>query len=711
MTRVHAGLTCVDLRHLCHLRPVFSYTRAMYRAICLLVALTLLPVAASAEKTSLLADAHLAAIVAEASGSLAKDTVVALGERHRVQGSAGFRDAAEHVAARAREYGLSDVKIESFPADGKTTYGVFRSYYGWEAESGTLAEVSPRQETIADYSKMRVALADYSNAADVTADLVDAGAGTAAADYEGRDVKGKIVLAGGGVAAAHSEAVEKRGAAGVLSYQSNQTTGWSGDYQDNVRWGHLSPYNAENRFAFMISLRQARAYRDRLARGERIQLRAVVRARVRPATFDVVTATIPGTDPEAGEIVYSCHLCHQKPGANDNASGAAVILEDARVLSLLIRDGKLPRPRRTLRFIWPPEVAGTMAYLARHPEIVRRMRAAIHMDMVGGDFHKTKAVFHVTRTPASIASYVDDVAAVFGEYVVDGSKRAAADGDFSDAILSPEGSKEPLVADFAPHSMGSDHDVYQEGSFRIPTVYLNDWPDVFIHTNNDTPENIDPTKLRRVAVLGAATGYFLASAGAPEARRLAAEVFARGAARQAEALRRALARGSQGEVTVERFHDAQNVVEQAGRRERESLAAVMSLAPNDYALKLLVDDLVKMVEARARDHVAIVNQVVIIPAAQTSVIPEASLVATRNPEALGPMGVYYYDHLAERLGASPPGDGLVQYETLNLVDGRRTALEIRDVLDAAYGPVSLDDVVAYLRALERAGVVRLAKKN
>ncbi len=58
--------------------------------------------------------------------------------------------------------------------------------------------------------------------------------------------------------------------------------------------------------------------------------------------------------------------------------------------------------------------------------------------------------------------------------------------------------------------MGSDHDVYQEGSFRIPAIYLNDWPDRYIHTNGDVAANIDPTKLKRAAFIGAASGYFLA---------------------------------------------------------------------------------------------------------------------------------------------------------------------------------------------------------
>jgi hypothetical protein len=676
-------------------------------AVCMILA----PIASiAAPKTSLLSDDALAAIVAEASGSLAKDTVVALCERHRVQATAGFHDAAEYVAARAREYGLEDVKIETFPADGATTYGTFRSYYGWEAESGVLDEVAPRTETVVDFAKMRVALADYSNDTDVTADLVDVGAGTVDADYAGKDVKGKIVLAGGGVAAVHKEAVEKRGAAGVLSYQPNQTTGWSGDYVDNVRWGHLSPYNLKNTFAFMISLREARAYEARLAAGEKIRMHAVVRARMKPSAFEVVSAIIPGTDPNAGEIVYSCHLCHQKPGANDNASGAATILEDARVLATLVKQGRLARPRRTIRFLWPPEISGTACYLARHPEIVARLRAAIHMDMVGGDFEKTKAVFHVTHTPASLPSCVNDVAAVFGEYAIDGAKRAAASGDFSDAILDPAGSKEPLVADLAPFSMGSDHDVYEEGTYRVPTIYLNDWPDVFIHTNNDTPANIDATKLRRVAVIGAASGYFLASARSEDVRRLALEVFARGAARQGEALERALGFGAAGAVTAARFYTCEEIVEEAGRQERETLASVRALAPGDDALDALVNDLTARATARQNDALAVVQRAVPIPAEVVPVDEAAKIVPKRVASVAGPMSVYYFDYVADKLGAPAEGDELVHYETLNLVDGRRSAREIATILRASYGAVTSDDVLAYLRTLEKAGVVTLERK-
>ena len=64
-------------------------------------------------------------------------------------------------------------------------------------------------------------------------------------------------------------------------------------------------------------------------------------------------------------------------------------------------------------------------------------------------------------------------------------------------------------------------------------------------------------------------------------------------------------------------------------------------------------------------------------------------------------------HAALALLAAQPrwGGGDYAYEALNLVDGRRSAQEIRDALTAIYGPVPLAAVVEYLRALESVGVL------
>ncbi len=229
--------------------------------------------------------------------------------------------------------------------------------------------VAIEQKVLASFSKEPVVLAEDSESADVTGELVDVREGTKEGDYAGKDVKGKIVLVSAQPGAVQDLAVGKFGAAGIVSYAQNQKTAWWGEDENLIRWGHLETFSENKTFAFMVSLKMARGMKDRLARGEKITLHAVVKAGQHASNYEVVTATIPGADAKLKEeeIAFSCHLDHQRPGANDNASGCVTILEVARTLQKLINEGKLTRPARTIRFYWPPEIEGTMALLTSPP--------------------------------------------------------------------------------------------------------------------------------------------------------------------------------------------------------------------------------------------------------------------------------------------------------------------------------------------------------
>ncbi|HET7787005.1 MAG TPA: M28 family peptidase [Myxococcales bacterium] len=460
-----------------------------------------------------LPDKDVAALAQELSGETAMRNLEGIARFHRQRGSEGFRSAAGLVAERARAYGLSEVAILEFPADGKIFYGTQRSRPAWDAESAELWDLG-RGRKLASFEAEPVALAEDSESADVTASLVDVGHGTREADYAGKEVKGRLVLTSSQPAAVQELAVGKLGAAGIVSFAQNQKTAWWGEDENLVRWGHLDSFSPHRTFAFMISLKTARALRERLGRGEEIRLHATVRAGRHPGKYSIVTAAIAGADPRLAdeEIAFSCHLDHQRPGANDNASGCAAILEAGRALQKLIGEGKLARPARTLRFFWPPEIEGTTTLLNARPDLAARVKAVVHMDMVGGGA-ATKAVFHVTRGPSSLPSFIHDVAWAFAAFVNEQSYRYAATGSAGQPLVAPSGGKEPLLAQDSPFTGGSDHVVYQDSSFRIPAIYLNDWPDRYIHTNFDGAANIDPTKLLRAAFIGAASAYALASTG------------------------------------------------------------------------------------------------------------------------------------------------------------------------------------------------------
>jgi len=649
------------------------------------------------QRTPLLAEKDVARLADELSGETAKRNLEALARLHRQRGSAGFHAAAELVEERARAYGLRDVAILQFPADGKVFYGTQRSRPGWDAEEGELEEVKEQSpETpvkIASYRAMPIVLAEDSESADVTAELVDVGEGTKEADYAGKKVKGKIVLTSAQPGAVQDLAVGKFGAVGIVSYAQNQRTAWWGEDENLIRWGHLETFSPNKTFGFMVSLKTARGLRERLAHGNVIRLHALVKAGQHASNYEVVTATIPGADPKLKEeeIAFSCHLDHQRPGANDNASGCVTILEVARTLQKLISEEKLARPARTLRFIWPPEIEGTLALLNGKPEFARRIKAAIHMDMVGGG-PATKAVFHVTHGPMSLPSFVHDVAWAFAEFVNEESYKFAATGSAEYPLVAPEGGKEPLQAQFGDYTMGSDHDVYQDSSFGIPAIYMNDWPDRYIHTNFDSAANIDPTKLKRAAFIGAASGYFLAGLGHEE-------VGLRTAILQGYELRKSQASSRLWKLGLDDI-----CVDYDERLKHEKAAA-------DSTKKFIGQSLASIITDAAMGC-----------AERPERVPERAAVYKRKVEPKGPLAVFGYDYFAEHAktaGVATPklqsyeglwgGGEEYAYEVLNFADGQRNAQEIRDSVSGEYGPVPLELVTEYLATLEKIGVVERVK--
>jgi aminopeptidase YwaD len=670
--------------------------------ICLLLSANL-AYHQSKRQSTLLPESTITALAQELSGETAKRNLEYIARQHRMRGSRGFHAAAEYIVEQLRSYGLTDARIEQFPADGKIFYGTQKSRPPWDAEFAELWELSEAgtpTTLLASWDAMPITLAQDSESADVTAELVDVGSGTSERDYQGKDVRGKIVLASTQPDPVANLAVARFGAVGIISYAQNQRTAWWGDNDNLIRWGHLDTFAPFKTFAFMVSLKKARALQNRLNGGEKIRLHAKVQAGKHSGFYEVATATIPGADPRLKDedIAFSCHLDHQRPGANDNASGSVAILEVARTLAKLIREGRVPRPARTIRFIWPPEIEGTLTLLNARPELAARIKAVIHMDMVGGG-PDTKAIFHVTRGPTSLPSFVYDVAEHFGEFVNDQSARFAGGQNVPFPLIAPEGGKEPLLAEMVEFTEGSDHEIYTDSSWSIPAIYLNDWPDRFIHTNFDTPANIDPTKLKRAAFIGAASGYFLANLKTEDASPVF-DLLKRQSLRRTAIM---LQRREKLPAT-----EAVNLTRQHLLYERALVDSVERFFPIPTATRekasAFLSDLEKIAGGRT---------------APTTAQGDGLLVFRRNPDVKGPMSVFSYDYFSDHVGAERERSirllqyqgmrgarGDYAYEILNLVDGRRTAQEIRDTVSAEYGPVPLDIVLEYLKALQSIGVIK-----
>jgi hypothetical protein len=340
-----------------------------------------------------------------------------------------------------------------------------------------------------------------------------------------------------------------------------------------------------------------------------------------------------------------------------------------------------------------------MALLNGKPEFAKRIKAVIHMDMVGGG-PETKAVFHVTRGPLSLPSFVHDVAWAFAGWLNDQSYQFAATGEAAYPMIATEGGKEPLGAEPSAYTMGSDHEVYQDASFGIPAIYLNDWPDRFIHTNLDSAANIDPTKLKRAAFIGAASGYFLARLNGSDYPALLEAVKTNQFGRTEQALRKA------SQLTAE---ERKKLLREFIRNEQRLAASIDSMIPislrGDQTRPPLPKESITL-EDLSRPSV---------PGAQTQ-------FWKRKSAPKGPLTVFGYDYFSDHAtsaGIPRPrlldyqglwgSGGEYAYEVLNFADGQRNAQGIRDAVSAEYGPVPGELVLEYLEALEKIGLVEQLK--
>ncbi len=660
---------------------------------------------------TLLPDSVLSVLQDEVSGSLALSYVIELAGYNRNRPAseyAGTYWESQYVDSMATSFGLANVHIERFKRRPQ-----------WDAEYGELWMVEPKKRLIISHRDVAAALAPGSQSVDTTAELIYCGRGEREEDYEGRDVAGKIVLVSGSLSKAHRIAVGKKNAVGVVSF--NDPTGKPIDRPDQISWQSIRPApGQEHAFGFTLSHRLGMKLLDRLERGQKV----VVRARVKTAMYDVdrevPTAVIPGDGSTSQEVVLSGHLFEgiSKQGAADDASGAAVVLEVGRALTHLIRSGVLPRPKRTIRLLWVPEITGTAAYLERYPQEVANMVAAISIDMIGENQTLHRNSLHLYRNPYSMASFVDDVCQDFFEYVGDTNREKVHNRrivyGFMNPIIDPNGSQDPFFFHIEKYYGSSDHAVYNHYDVGVPAVLFNNWPDRAYHTSEDRPASLDPTQLKRGAFIAAAAAYYLASAGSEEVERLAGLMAGYAKERIGRDLTAAMEAVSRStpETIAQSYKEAQVKVRQAYLRESRALGTVKVLAAGDRSAAQKIDGLqrrlalgqtadLKLLEAHYRN----VCRQLGVPAEKPRLTAEERRASRYFPVRAAPdSGASLISRLFRR-GRSRRLRPFAAREALALADGSHSVLQIRDFISAEFEPVAVDQVVRFFADLAKQGQI------
>ena len=212
-------------------------------------------------------------------------------------------------------------------------------------------------------------------------------------------------------------------------------------------------------------------------------------------------------------IVVVGHIDHYKPGANDNAAGAATTLEIARTTTALIKRGVVPPPDRTITFLWVDEYEGTTLWMQRHPEAVRNIHAVFVLDMVGEKTEITGGPFQLERMPdpSSIWLRPPDEHTPWGAGAVDHMDiRGHFLNDFYLSVCRQRADATGWVVRTNPWEGGSDHDLFLKRG--LPAILNWHFPDYFYHTSLDDIDKVSPDEMKHVGVAAATAILTLANA-------------------------------------------------------------------------------------------------------------------------------------------------------------------------------------------------------
>jgi hypothetical protein len=509
----------------------------------------------------------------------ALDFVLRIHENDRWFNFAKFHETAEYVQKTMNQIGMKRVELVETPADGVTQYGFWTMPLAWDVKQATLEivepAVSPQMRVLADYRQAPTSLVMWSGPTPpggITAEVVELKS-SAPEDIARVDVKGKIVFFTeiknpnvrdsatvklGEIKAA----LAKLGVAGIISDAAENPDlanehYWVNSFGDAgwglTKAGHQLP-------AFSITPRQGTYLRNLLTRYGKVRVKAVVDSRLYSGSYPYATGVVEGSTDE--EVLMLGHTTEE--GANDNATGVGAMLEAAATLNRLIDARKLARPRRSIRVLAMPELYGSMHYIAKNPDRIKRTVAAICVDSAAGPYDFAGTEYSFRMNPDVARSYQDALVMRVAEsyYFWIGARRRF------------------------PHwgAWGPGTDTYlSDPSIGVPTVAASGSAGVNVHHDSaDTVDRVDPRSLRDLSAMLVVYLYYLASAGEAEIPWLGEIAANRGyenIGRAVEPFVDRIAAATKPETLSRELYTGIQKVTYSSERDQEAILGALRLAP------------------------------------------------------------------------------------------------------------------------------------
>jgi Predicted aminopeptidases len=583
-----------------------------------------------------------------------------------------FQQTAAYLKQEMEAMGLQHVEVVEAPADGSTQVGFWTMPMAWDVKSAKLEILDtgiPRSDRVlADYEKVPASLGMWSGPTPkdgVIADVVE----LRKADVAGignRDLRGKLVLTDENPANIKWLLV-RAGALGAINAFSENPQLENGRQWINA-WGDdgwAFTRRSTPLLSFSITPRQATLLRNLLAQGP-VRVKATVDSRYYRGAYPYVTATIPGAGSE--EVLTLGHTSEQ--GAQDNATGVAATVEALATLNRLITEGKLPRPRRTIRILSMGEMYGSMHYVDHNRERIRRTVAAMCVDTPAASYELAGTEYTFYMNPHVAKDFTDAFILKIAEAYFPKVHRPWHEKEFTtgtDTYMA-----EPMVG--------------------VPTVWGYSGSGVETHHNSeDTPDRVDSRSLRDIAIVDAVFLYFLADANAEDAEWLA---------------ELSESRGYQQILKASDLRRSREQIQYAIGRERQAVLSVLRLVSESER------------EALRRKLAPAVERLQQFGNLQASRLPASQPADPGNHEGgtiivkRKRFGTLPLDDIPHEQWEGQPSGAWAAIPTIALYwcDGQRTLTEVEQLTKFELGDTDFD-FVSYFRFLKQHGYVDFVQKD
>ncbi len=410
--------------------------------------------------------------------------IMNISQFHRIQGSKEIVDAAEYVLGELKKAGI-DVQLLKDVYDGETWHLTLKSPIAWDLIYGEI-EIFEQKFTTEEIPLVVMAHSPSGEAEGETVHVEK--------EEDWEKAEGKIVLVGKKWKENYEKA-NKSGAIGFIAYRKG--TGKAFPYmglflsKKDLEWAKIP--------AVAVSEEIANKIIGKLKKGESVKAKMKVQTEIKDKQILPMVYAKIGKPPY---ILFTAHICHPKPGANDNASGSAMLIELAKALKKRYAEDF----RFGFAFLWIPEYHGTQAFIEKFAEL-ENYYAVINLDMVGGSEDRSNSTIMIVRTPLSRFSIVSGLL----EYYLN---LANSQGE----SFGGEGMPKLKVKSYS-YQMGSDHDIFN--FFGVPGVMPITWPDKFYHSSEDSIEKVSKDSLEVIGKAVLATALALAKAEKEKLQRFA----------------------------------------------------------------------------------------------------------------------------------------------------------------------------------------------